>query len=58
MITDKQFLWMKQRNISSHKQLKGKFTWKIGNLMQYFGLYDVGWLLLGLASDIAKFSVV
>jgi hypothetical protein len=29
-----------------------------GNLMQHFWPYDVGWLFLGLASNIAKISVV
>lgn len=58
MIRDKKFLWLKQKNISGDKQLRSKFTQKIGNLMQHFGLYHVGWLLLVLASDVAKISFV
>lgn len=50
---------MKQSSISSDKQLKSKFTHKkIGNLIQHFGLCDVGWFLLGLASIVAKISFV
>lgn len=53
MMTDQKFLWVKLKSILSDKQLKSKFTQKIGNFVQHFGLYDVGWLLLGLASDVA-----
>ena len=49
---------MKQRSISLDKQLKSKITQKIGNLIWHFGLCDVGWLLLGIISDVAKFSFV
>lgn len=49
---------VKQKRISSDKQLKSKFTQKIGNLRQHLGLYDVGGLSLGSASDVAKISFV
>lgn len=58
MITDPKFLWVKQSSISSDKQLKASLHTHTQNenLSQHFGLCDVGWLLLGFGSTVAKIS--